>query len=121
MTALATGAELTATKNEPSTTREKWRRRGPLLPALVFAVIITQIPFLVTIAISFLNWNILQPGAKNFLGLGQYQSFAGLDNDVGAAGKDPGSRTAFFQQADRFVDRACACVLYVLQISPPLP
>lgn len=82
MTALATGAELTAPKNEPSTTREKWRRRGPLLPALVFAVIVTQIPFLVTIAISFLNWNILQPGTKNFLGLGQYQSFAGLDNYV---------------------------------------
>jgi sorbitol/mannitol transport system permease protein len=82
MTALATGAELTAPKNEPRTTREKWTRRGPLLPALIFAVIVTQIPFLVTIAISFLNWNILQPGTKNFLGLGQYQSFAGLDNYV---------------------------------------
>jgi sorbitol/mannitol transport system permease protein len=82
MTALATGAELTAPKNEPRTTREKWNRRGPLLPALIFAVIVTQIPFLVTIAISFLNWNILQPGTKNFLGLGQYQSFAGLDNYV---------------------------------------
>jgi sorbitol/mannitol transport system permease protein len=82
MTALATGAELTAPKNEPRNTREKWRRRGPLLPALVFAIIVTQIPFLVTIAISFLNWNILQPGEKNFLGLGQYQSFAGLENYV---------------------------------------
>ncbi|HEX6876037.1 MAG TPA: sugar ABC transporter permease [Nocardioidaceae bacterium] len=61
---------------------EKWRRRGPLLPALIFTIIITQIPFLVTIGISFLNWNVLQPGDKNFLGLGTYQSFAGFDNFV---------------------------------------
>jgi sorbitol/mannitol transport system permease protein len=61
---------------------EKWRRRGPLLPALVFTIVVTQIPFLVTLAISFLNWNVLQPGQKNFLGLGQYQSFAGFSNFV---------------------------------------
>jgi sorbitol/mannitol transport system permease protein len=60
--------------------RSKWSRRGPLLPALVFTIAVTQLPFLVTIAISFLNWNILQPGDKNFAGLGRYSSFAGLDN-----------------------------------------
>jgi sorbitol/mannitol transport system permease protein len=60
--------------------RSKWSRRGPLLPALVFTIAVTQLPFLVTIAISFLNWNILQPGDKNFVGLGRYSSFAGLDN-----------------------------------------
>ena len=78
MSALATGAELTA--NKPRTTAERWRRRGPLLPALIFTVIVTQIPFLVTIAVSLLNWNILQPGDKDFLGLGKYDSFAGLKN-----------------------------------------
>src|SRR3954454_2315447 len=61
---------------------ERWRRRGPLLPALIFTIFVTQIPFLLTIAISTLNWNILQPGDKNFLGFGQYESFAGLDNYV---------------------------------------
>jgi len=60
--------------------RNKWSRRGPLLPALVFTIAITQIPFLVTIAISLLNWNVLQPGDKDFVGLGRYSSFAGLDN-----------------------------------------
>jgi sorbitol/mannitol transport system permease protein len=59
---------------------ERWRRRGPLLPALIFTVLVTQIPFLLTIAISTLNWNVLQPGDKNFLGMGNYTSFAGLDN-----------------------------------------
>jgi len=60
--------------------RSKWSRRGPLMPALVFTIAVTQIPFLVTIAISLLNWNVLQPGDKDFVGLGRYSSFAGLDN-----------------------------------------
>ena len=59
---------------------ERWRRRGPLLPALIFTILVTQIPFLLTIAISTLNWNVLQPGDKNFLGFGNYSSFAGLGN-----------------------------------------
>jgi len=59
---------------------ERWRRRGPLLPALVFTIVITQIPFLLTIAISTLHWNVLQPGDKNFLGMGNYSSFAWFDN-----------------------------------------
>jgi len=41
---------------------------------------VTQIPFLVTIAVSTLNWNVLQPGDKSFVGLGNYESFAGLGN-----------------------------------------
>ncbi len=65
----------------PSMSRgERWRRRGPLLPALIFTIVVTQIPFLLTIAISTLNWNVLQPGDKNFLGFGKYSSFAGLGN-----------------------------------------
>jgi sorbitol/mannitol transport system permease protein len=59
--------------------RERWSRRGPLL---VFTILVTQIPFLITLAISTLNWNIQRPGEKSFLGLGQYQSFAGFDNFV---------------------------------------
>ncbi len=80
MTAVATEAATTAPTTQPPTARDKWRRRGPLLPALIFTIIITQIPFLLTIAISTLHWNILQPGEKSFLGLGNYQSFAGLQN-----------------------------------------
>ncbi|WP_328523832.1 carbohydrate ABC transporter permease [Kribbella sp. NBC_00359] len=80
MTALASEVAPTAPTTQPPTARDRWRRRGPLLPALVFTIIITQIPFLLTIAISTLHWNILQPGEKNFLGLGSYQSFAGLQN-----------------------------------------
>jgi len=78
MAALTTTAPVGMT--EPRTGREKWRRRGPLLPALIFTIVITQIPFLLTIGISFLHWNILQPGRRSFLGLGSYQSFAGVRN-----------------------------------------
>ncbi|HEX5769746.1 MAG TPA: sugar ABC transporter permease [Nocardioidaceae bacterium] len=80
MTALTADTEPSVRRQEPRPSKEKWRLRGPLLPALIFTIIVTQIPFLVTIAISTLNWNVLQPGEKSFLGLGYYESFAGLDN-----------------------------------------
>lgn len=80
MTALAPDPDVATRKALPRTSRDKWRRRGPLLPALIFTIIVTQIPFLLTIAISTLNWNVLQPGDRAFLGFGRYESFAGLDN-----------------------------------------
>lgn len=80
MSAAPPSAEPEAHRPRTASRSERWLRRGPLLPALVFTIIITQIPFLVTIAVSFLNWNVLQPGDKNFLGLGNYESFAGFDN-----------------------------------------
>lgn len=60
--------------------RERWSRRAPLLPALIFTVVITQLPFLMTLVVSMLRWNVLQPGSKSFLGFGNYQGFAGFDN-----------------------------------------
>jgi sorbitol/mannitol transport system permease protein len=53
-------------------TRDRWGRRLPLLPALVFAIVITQIPFLVTLYLSTLGWNALRPGERHFVGLGNY-------------------------------------------------
>lgn len=38
-----------------------WLRRAPLLPALVFVVVVTQLPFLATLIISFTNWNANYP------------------------------------------------------------
>ncbi len=75
--------------------KEAWLRRGPLLPALIFTIIITQIPFLITIAISTVNWNIQRPGDKSFLGLGTFTSFAGLDN-FGTVFTDSRLRAAVF-------------------------
>jgi sorbitol/mannitol transport system permease protein len=50
----------------------KWRRRLPLLPALIFTVVVTQLPFVATLVISTLQWNILKPGERHFTGLSNY-------------------------------------------------
>ena len=60
--------------------RARWVRRAPLLPALIFTIVVTQVPFVVTLVLSSLQWNVLTPGDKSFLGLGNYESFAGLKN-----------------------------------------
>ncbi|WP_022916661.1 carbohydrate ABC transporter permease [Ruania albidiflava] len=51
---------------------EAWRRRAPLLPALVFTIIVTQVPFLVTIWYSLRSENLLRPGEDRFVGLANY-------------------------------------------------
>ena len=38
-----------------------WARRAPLLPALIFMIIVTQLPFVGTLVISFMNWNAYYP------------------------------------------------------------
>jgi polyol transport system permease protein len=50
-----------------------WARRAPLLPALVFLVVTTQLPFLVTLVVSFMDWKALYPNSR---------SFAGFDNFI---------------------------------------
>lgn len=73
MTALATSAHDTDVRAAARAGRgERWRRRGPLLPALIFAVIVTQVPFVATLIISSLRWNVLQPGSRRFVALDNY-------------------------------------------------
>ena len=50
-----------------------WARRAPLLPALIFMIIITQLPFIVTLGISFMNWNAYYPDEIGFNGLDNYR------------------------------------------------
>jgi polyol transport system permease protein len=47
-------------------------RRGPLLPALFFMIVVTQVPFLVTLYLSLIHWNGLRPGEQRFAGLENY-------------------------------------------------
>jgi len=47
------------------------RTRGPLLPALLFTIALTQFPFILTLIYSVQNWNLLS---------GKPQTFTGLDN-----------------------------------------
>ncbi|MDD7923661.1 sugar ABC transporter permease [Actinomycetospora chibensis] len=51
---------------------EGWRRRAPLLPALVFTIIVTQIPFLLTLFYSVQSWNLVRPGSQSFVWFANY-------------------------------------------------
>lgn len=52
--------------------RDSWLRRLPLLPALIYVFLITQIPFVLTIYYSLFSWNLQRP-ERGF-------RFAGLQN-----------------------------------------
>jgi len=67
----------TADRPAPTNLRRSsdWARRAPLLPALIFMFIITQLPFVATLVISFVQWNALRPDlGKSFTGLSNYQA-----------------------------------------------
>jgi len=53
-----------------------WARRAPLMPALVFMIIVTQLPFVATLIVSFLDWNALDPGSRRFTGVANYVAVA---------------------------------------------
>ncbi|CEA07355.1 Trehalose transport system permease protein SugA [Arthrobacter saudimassiliensis] len=65
-------ARRSAVRQRSVSRAEGWRRRGPLLPALIFTIVVTQIPFLFTIWYSLQNWNLLRPGSERFVGLSNY-------------------------------------------------
>jgi sorbitol/mannitol transport system permease protein len=53
---------------------ERWRRRGPLLPALLLTILLTQVPFLATVYYSFQDRHQLRPDETGFAGFGNYAS-----------------------------------------------
>jgi sorbitol/mannitol transport system permease protein len=50
-----------------------WRRRLPLLPALLFVILLTQVPFVMSIYYSLTDWKVVPPGPREFIGLDNYQ------------------------------------------------
>jgi sorbitol/mannitol transport system permease protein len=56
----------------PSARAVAWARRAPLMPALVFMVVVTQLPFVATLVISFMDWNALYPDQRAFTGFANY-------------------------------------------------
>lgn len=60
--------------------RDGWLRRLPLLPAFVYVVILTQIPFALTIYYSFFSWNLLKPGSFKFIGIDNYANLLTDEN-----------------------------------------
>jgi len=56
-----------------------WARRAPLLPALIFVILMTQLPFVATLVISFMNWNAYYPDERGFAG---FDNFARVFTDT---------------------------------------
>lgn len=56
----------------PTAPRAKWMRRAPLLPALIFTIVMTQLPFVATLVMSFFNWNAYRPDERAFAGFDNY-------------------------------------------------
>jgi sorbitol/mannitol transport system permease protein len=73
---------MTATTAPPLTTARptasppqrlrSWVTRAPLLPALIFMIIVTQLPFVATLVISLFDWNALYPKARHFTWFANY-------------------------------------------------
>jgi sorbitol/mannitol transport system permease protein len=51
---------------------ESWRRRLPLMPALLFTIVLTQVPFVMSIWYSLTDWTIVPPSPRKFVGLANY-------------------------------------------------
>src|SRR4029079_16242411 len=56
-----------------------WARRAPLLLALIFVILMTQLPFVATLVISFMNWNAYYPDERGFAG---FDNFARVFTDT---------------------------------------
>ena len=54
-----------------------WRQRLPLLPALLFTVLLTQVPFVMSIWSSLTDWKVVPPGPRRFNGLHNYGELFG--------------------------------------------
>ncbi|MFH8435671.1 carbohydrate ABC transporter permease [Streptomyces sp. NPDC018007] len=69
----ATPPEVPA-KGPAGARRRAWATRAPLLPALVFLIAVTQLPFVATLVISLFDWNSLKPEKRRFTGFSNYAS-----------------------------------------------
>ncbi|KIF71426.1 sugar ABC transporter permease [Streptomyces sp. AcH 505] len=58
----------------PGTRARAWATRAPLLPALIFLIAVTQLPFVATLLISLFDWNSLAPDSRSFTGFSNYGS-----------------------------------------------
>jgi sorbitol/mannitol transport system permease protein len=77
MAVVETGAArppVVETRPRAAERRERWQRRLPLLPALIYIVVVTQIPFVVTLWYSFQSYFFDIPAPPHFIGFSNYTS-----------------------------------------------
>ena len=54
--------------------RNRWGRRSLIAPAVIYTILITQIPFVITIWYSLQSYNLLRPAPPKFVGLDSYKA-----------------------------------------------
>jgi sorbitol/mannitol transport system permease protein len=70
-------ADATAGTIRPSDSLSRpWRRRLPLLPALLFTIVVTQVPFALNIYYSLTDWTVNPPTPRKFIGIDNYKHLA---------------------------------------------
>jgi sorbitol/mannitol transport system permease protein len=76
VTELDTVVAQTATdkRRVKTTSKEVWTARWLLLPAVIFLILLTQIPFLTTVGYSTIRWNLLYPNDRGFTWFKNYGS-----------------------------------------------
>ncbi len=74
MTDVDTVEARTATDVRRVNKREFRSARGLVAPAVIFLILLTQIPFLVTIGFSMMKWNLLYPNDRAFGGFSNFSS-----------------------------------------------
>jgi sorbitol/mannitol transport system permease protein len=65
------------TVRTPDPLSRPWRRRLPLLPALLFTIVVTQVPFALSIYYSLTDWTVNPPSPREFVGIANYKDLAG--------------------------------------------
>ncbi len=73
MAADATHSTLLGRMSRRAPLSESWRRRLPLLPALLFTIALTQIPFVMSVYYSLTDWKVVPPSPREFVGLDNYR------------------------------------------------
>lgn len=64
--------------------RELRLSRAIVWPALIVTILLTQIPFVVTLVISFQDWNLLRPAERGFAGLDNYATLFTSGDYIGS-------------------------------------
>ncbi|MCB0064115.1 MAG: sugar ABC transporter permease [Caldilineaceae bacterium] len=74
MTTLTQNQRPLPTTSVPATSvhKEQAQRRFFSAPTLLFLIVVTQVPFALSIYYSFRNWNLLRPGNINWIGFRNY-------------------------------------------------
>ena len=57
--------------------RDGWLRRLPLLPALLFTIVVTQLPFVLSLWYSLTDWTVSPPTDQEFIGVENYVDLSG--------------------------------------------